>query len=101
MSAKEKSTFSHFFKEDAFTKELIDDASKKQVLDEAGVIKKEIIPEIIAAKEVSEDESSAHWQTLRAFFRNANNKDGLADDLSPVILSPLYTKAMVGTDFPV
>ena len=101
MSAKEKSTFSHFFKEDAFTKELIKETSNKQLSDEVGVIKKQIIPEIVAAKEASEDESTAHWQKLRAFFRNSNNSEGLSDNLSPVILSPLYTKAMVGTDFPV
>jgi ferredoxin len=101
MSAKEKSTFSHFFKEDAFTRELIKDAPDKPLSDEAGIIKKTVIPEIDIAKEISEDESTAYWQKLRAFFRNGNNAKGLPDDMSPVILSPLYTKAMVGSDFPV
>ena len=99
MSAKEKSTFSHFFKEDAFTKELIKDASKKQV-EEAGTIKKDAIPEILISKDVSEDESTSYWQSLRAFFRNGNNSEGLSDTLSPVILAPLYTKSLVGSEFP-
>ena len=81
MSAKEKSTFSHFFKEDAFTKELIEDVSKKQV-DEAGIIKKDRIPEILISKDVSEDESTSYWQSLRAFFRNGNSSESLSDNLS-------------------
>jgi len=101
MSAKGKSTFSHFFKEDAFTKELIKNVSNKQLLDEAGVIKKDTFPKIYPSQEVSEDEFNEFWQTLRAFFRNGNNTKGLSDELSPVILSPLYTKAMIGADFPV
>jgi ferredoxin len=99
MSAKEKSTFSHFFKEDAFTREVIKDVPKKYA-EEAGLIKKDIIPEILISKDVSEDESNAFWQSLRAFFRNGNSTEGLADDLSPVILAPLYTKSLVGSDFP-
>lgn len=99
MSAKEKSTFSHFFKEDAFTKELIKDVPRKRV-EEGGLIKKAIIPEILVSKDVSEDESNAFWQSLRAFFRNGNNAERLSDDLSPVILAPLYTKSLVGSDFP-
>ena len=55
MSAKEKSTFSHFFKEDAFTKELIKDGPKKQ-RQEAGLIKKEIVPEILVSKDVFQNE---------------------------------------------
>jgi len=101
MSAKEKSTFSHFFKEDSYTRELIKDVSNKQPLKEAVVIKKEIIPEISVSGDVSENESIAHWQALRAFFRNGNNALGLSEELSPVILSPLYTKGMIGADFPV
>ncbi|RLA17440.1 MAG: hypothetical protein DRQ62_14970, partial [Gammaproteobacteria bacterium] len=101
MSAKEKSTFSHFFKEDAFTKEIIKDAPDKHLSNEIGAIKKEVFPKIDLSEKGSEDESRAYWQKLRAFFRSGNNTDGIGEDFTPVMLSPLYTKAMVGAEFPV
>jgi ferredoxin len=101
MSATEKNTFSHFFKEDDFTNKLINDPSGQKILAAEEIIKKEIFPEITLSGEVSEEESTAYWQKLRVFFRNNNNSKGLADDLTPVILSPLYTRGMIGTDFPV
>ena len=101
MSAKEKSTFSHFFKEDVFTKEIIKDAPDKHLSNEIGAIKKEVFPKIDLSEKGSEDESRAYWQKLRAFFRSGNNTDGIGEDFTPVMLSPLYTKAMVGAEFPV
>ncbi len=121
MPTKETSTFSHFFREDAHLsagqagtiQDIINGQAGKQVLDKLGTANKKIIPKIATlrtatggepdgqAKEVSEDEFKAYWRTLRSFFRNANNHKGLTSDLSPVIMAPLFTNTLVGTDFPV
>lgn len=102
MPTKEKSTFSHFFKEDAETIQgVLSGTNGQQILDKVGTATKEVFPKISSSKEVSEDELNAQWRTLRSFFRNGNNSSKLADGLSPVIMAPLYTNKLVGTDFPV
>lgn len=102
MPTKEKSTFSHFFKEDAETIQgVLSGTNGQQILDKVGTATKEVFPKISNSKEVSEDELNAQWRTLRSFFRNGNNSSKLADGLSPVIMAPLYTNQLVGTDFPV
>ncbi len=102
MPIKEKSTFSHFFKEDAENvQDILNEGVDEQVVNQVGLVKKEEFPKINHSKEVTEDEFKAYWQGLRSFFRNGNNPLGLPEDLWPVIMSPLYTKNMVVTDFPV
>jgi ferredoxin len=101
MSTKEKSTFNHFFKEDAeIIQDVINGSNGKQVLDKIASDAREIFPKIPNAKEVTENEFKAEWRLLRSFFRNGGSGT-LSPDLSPVIMSPLYTKDVVGTDFPV
>ncbi len=102
MPKKEKSTFSHFFKEDAETvQDIIHGKSDPQNLNETGYVKKEEFPRLTKAGEVAEDEFKAHWRKLRSFFRNGNNLLGLPSGFSPAIMGSLQTKTMVGTDFPV
>jgi ferredoxin len=102
MPKKDKSTFSHFFKEDA---EVVQDIFNGQADQEptmtVGAPQKEVFPKIMNSEKATEDEFNAYWLKLRAFFRTANNVDGLASDLSPVMMAPLYTQSTVGADFPV
>ena len=101
MPTKEKSTFSHFFKEDAETIQgVLNGTNGLQILDKLGTATKEVFPKINPAKEVAEDAFTAQWRTLRSFFRNGNSNQNL-EELSPVIMAPLYTNKLVGTDFPV
>ncbi|MCF6352341.1 MAG: ferredoxin [Cyclobacteriaceae bacterium] len=116
MPTKETSTFSHFFKEDARLTDgqvntiqgILNGKADMQVLDKLGTANKKIMPKIAnarlpdgQAKEVSEDKFKEHWRMLRSFFRNANNHKELAEDLSPVIMAPLFTNTLIGSDFPV
>ncbi|PCJ27173.1 MAG: hypothetical protein COA97_04170 [Flavobacteriales bacterium] len=101
MPTKEKSTFSHFFKEDAETiQDIVKGTNGQQVIDKLGTATKEVFPKINPSKEVSEDEVNTKWRTLRSFFRNGNSEQNL-EGLSPVIMAPLYTSKLIGTDFPV
>jgi len=101
MSTIEKSTFNHFFKEDAeIIQDVIHGANGKQVLDKIASDAKEVFPKFLKSREVSKDEFNAEWRKLRSFFRNGET-GGLSQGLSPVIMSPLYTNTLVGTDFPV
>jgi len=101
MSIKEKSKFGHFFKEDS---EVIQDVIKGgngELIDKVGLVAKEVFPTINTKEKAPIDVFNAQWRTIRAFFRKGKNSQGLAEDLSPVITAPLYTKGVVGTDFPV
>ncbi len=102
MSKKEKSTFSHFFREDAqAVLNISNGESGQRAATQIGLAGKEEFPRIKTPVEVSEDAFKTQWQRLRSFFRNADNQQGLASDLWPVIMSPFFTKNMVGTNFPV
>jgi ferredoxin len=102
MSTIDKSTFNHFFNEDAdIIKGIISGDSDKKSSNKVAAVKKDAIPKIIRPKEIAEDEFKSHWKELRSFFRNSNNTTPLPKDLSPAIMAPLFTNKMVGTDFPV
>lgn len=102
MPTKKKSTFSHFFKEDAeHIQDIIRGTNGQQVVNKVGAATKEVFPKISTSKEVSEKEMTTKWRSLRSFFRSGKSREALADDLTPVIMSPLYTNTLVGTDFPV
>jgi len=102
MPTKEKSTFSHFFKDDAeIIQNIIEGTNGKQIIDKLGTATKEILPIINSPKTNSENEVSAQWKAIRSFFRSGKNTEGLSDHLTSVITSPLYTNKLVGSDFPV
>jgi ferredoxin len=101
MPKKEKSTFSHFFKEDAENiQDIIHPNTEEQVSNKVGLVNKEEFPKISPPKAISADELKVKWQNLRSFFRNANNVQGLSDDLWPVIMAPQQNEKMVAVDFP-
>jgi len=101
MPTNEKSTFSHFFKEDAdIIQSIIKGTEDKQPINNIGLAKN-IFPKISCHKEVSENEFVAQWRAIRSFFRSGKNASGLSKGMSPVIASPLYTDTLIGTDFPV
>jgi len=102
MSKKDKSTFGHFFKEDEkAVQEIFNGQTDQQSNVTVGAVKKEEFPKVSSADKANEDEFNAFWLRLRSFFRTAHNPQGLTDDLSPVIMAPLYTQTTVGSDFPV
>jgi len=102
MPAKEKSTFSHFFKEDAeVVQDIIYGGSSPQIAQNVGNPKKETFPTLHLAKKVKDEEFKQFWRRLRSFFRNANSTEELNAGFSPLLMAPLYTKNMIGTDYPV
>ncbi len=102
MATKEKSTFSHFFRENAEqVQSIVTNKNGQKNFQRNGFVGKEEYPKLKQPKEISEEDFKSQWQSLRSFFRNGNNTKGLSADLSPVIMAPLYTSAMVGADFPV
>jgi ferredoxin len=102
MSTIDKSTFNHFFNEDAeIIKGIISGDSDKKTNNKTDAVKKDLFPKIKRPKEISEEEFKSHWRELRSFFRNSNNTNRLPKDLFPAIMAPLFTNKMVGTDFPV
>ncbi len=69
MPKKEKSTFSHFFKEDAENiQDIIHADTDKQLSNEVGLAFKEEFPKINPSKEVTEDEFKSQWRKLRIIF---------------------------------
>ena len=101
MSNKDKSTFGHFFKEDdKAVQEIFNGQADQQPTDTVGAVKKEEFPRISGSAKAEEDEFNAYWLRLRSFFRTANNAEGLPNNLSPVVMAPLYTQTTVGSDFP-
>jgi len=102
MPAKEKSAFSRFFKEDAETvQDIIYEGNSPQVPVSVGPAHKEVYPKIATPEKIKDEELKARWRTLRSFFKNANNDGGLTPGLTPALIAPLYTKNMVGSDYPV
>ncbi|MCP4456544.1 MAG: ferredoxin [Cytophagales bacterium] len=102
MATKEKSTFSHFFKENAEqVQSIVTNKNGRDNSKKTGIMGKEEFPKLKQPKEISEEDFKSQWQSLRSFFRNGNNTEGLSADLAPVIMAPLYTGALVGADFPV
>lgn len=102
MPKKEKSTFSHFFKEDAENiQDIIHASTDEEISNKVGLAIKEEFPKINPPKEISAEESKVQWRSLRSFFRNANNTQGLRDGLWPVIMAPQQNERMVTVDFPV
>jgi ferredoxin len=102
MPKKDKSKFSHFFKEDAkAVQDIFKGQTDPQSLTTLEISKKEEFPIISSSTKASEDEFNAYWLRLRSFFRTANNAEGLTNDLTPVIMAPLYTQSKVVSDFPV
>ena len=102
MSAKEKSTFSQFFKEDAeVVQDIIYGQNGEQISAKVGTANKPVIPRIPKATTASEGEIIEHWKKLRSFFRNDMNEDGMLEGLKPIHMAPLYEKIVIGTDFPV
>ena len=92
MSKKEKSTFSHFFKEDAENiQDIINADTDKPLSKDIDLFVKEEFPRIKATKKVTEDELKVQWRKLRSFFRNSNNDQGLPDTLWPVMMAPFIT----------
>jgi ferredoxin len=102
MATKEKSTFSHFFKEDAeHIQDIIKGTNGQSVANKLGAASKEIFPRLNGVSEVSEAEITSKWRVLRSFFRSGISSEEFKGELSPVIMSPLYTDTLVGTEFPV
>jgi len=102
MSTKEKSTFSHFFKEDAeHIQDIIQGTNGQPVANKLGAATKEIFPKLTRKPAVTEAELTSKWRALRSFFRSGKSTEALAEDLSPAIMSPLYTDSMIGMEFPV
>lgn len=102
MAAKEKSTFSQFFKEDAeIVQDIIYGQNGEEITTKVGTANKPIVPKVPKVTTASEGEIIEYWKKLRSFFRNDMNADGLSEDLKPVHMAPLYEKIIIGTDFPV
>ncbi len=102
MSTKEKSTFSHFFKEDAeHIQDILQGTNGQPLANKLGAATKEIFPKINGGSEVSENEMTSKWRSLRSFFRSGISTEEFKGELSPVIMSPLYTNTLIGTEFPV
>ena len=102
MSAKEKSTFSQFFKEDAeVVQDIIYGQNGEEITAKVGKANKPVFPRMPKANKAPENEIISYWKELRSFFRNDLNKEGLPEDLKPIHMAPLYEKIIVGTDFPV
>ncbi len=102
MPAQEKSTFSHFFKEDAKTIKDIVFSSNGQMTtpDKVGGARQGALPRLPAPGEAPATEFARQWQQIRAFFRSSNNHQGLPGGFTPVILSPAYTRSMISADYP-
>lgn len=100
---KEKSTFSRFFREDAeVVHDLVFSGPDRPSTTAEGGARKEVLASIVKPpEEKDEDAVRESWKQLRAFFRNANNENGLPKDWRPALLAPLYTKDLVGVEFPV
>ena len=102
MAAKEKSTFSQFFKEDAeLVQDIIYGQNGQEISASVGTVNKPVVPQYPKITTASEGEIIEYWKKLRSFFRNDLNKDGIPEDLKPVHMAPLYEKIIIGTDFPV
>ena len=102
MTAKEKSTFSQFFKEDAeLVQDIIYGQNGEEIATKVGVANKPVVPKFPKVTTASEGEIIEYWKKLRSFFRNDKNDTGLPDNLKPVHMAPLYEKIIIGTDFPV
>ena len=102
MPSKEKSTFSHFFKEETKNSPNLKGGQNGQkVFNEVISGQKETFPKIRGTEKAAEEEFNVHWQRLMLFFRNSNNDRELPQDLSPAILAPNYIDNLVGSDFPV
>ena len=57
MPTKDKSTFGHFFKEDADPiKDVINAGNGKQIVNKVGTANKAVYPTISSSEEISEDE---------------------------------------------
>jgi len=102
MPAKEKSAFSRFFKEDAETvQDIIYGKNAPQVPVSVSTAHKEVFPKIATPGKIKEEELKAQWRTLRSFFKNANNHSERMPGLTPALMAPLYTKNLIGSDYPV
>ena len=101
MSKKDKSSFSHFFKENDETVQSILKGTEKEISQTVGLATKEEFPTLGTPIDLSDPERRAKWLELRSFFRKGNNDAGLPADFSPLILAPLYSKSFVAADYPV
>jgi ferredoxin len=101
MPSKNKSTFARFFKEDAeAVRDIVYSREEQPVFSKAGAVNKEVLPRMSRPKEMPAEMIKDHWKKLRSFFRNANSTDEV-NDLYPVMLSPLLTRSLITTDYPV
>jgi len=97
---KEKSGFSHFFKEDeVFIREVIQEAGKQPEVREEPV-KKDRVPVLPQATPAGETDRRAYWRSLRKFFTTGKG-GGISGTLQPVVLAPQLTRSLVGLEFPV
>ncbi|MEN8251156.1 MAG: ferredoxin [Bacteroidota bacterium] len=102
MAAKDKSSFSHFFKEDErLIKDVIKGPENIPAEDDAGVLNKKVLPKLITPVAAPKEELTARWQKVRSFYRHAIYREDLNSELAPLVLSSIYTQNVVGTDFPV
>jgi len=100
MSKTDKSTFSHFFKEDAVAVQDVIGAKDQKDNLNVNSVKPNELPRFIKGTQVSEDEFKSSWKDLRSFFRNGNKKKSISKELSPVLLSPLLNAQQIAGDYP-
>ncbi|MCB0666848.1 MAG: ferredoxin [Saprospiraceae bacterium] len=100
MPKEEKSSFSHFFREDA---KLVADVLHEEEGQDSTVRTPEIElikPFIKNGQTVSDDQVRLEWKKLRTFFRQGLADCKLSPDFRPAILAPAYTADLVAQDYP-
>lgn len=101
MPKEVKSSFSHFFREDAkLVADVLHEEERHDVSDEIQKVES-IIPFIPSSVPMPKDRLKNEWKNIRTFFRQGLPGHYLPPDFVPAILAPAYTKDLVVGDFPI
>lgn len=97
---KDKSGFSHFFKEDdIFIREVIQEITEQPVGSESAV-QVSTLPVLPELHPAADDDRRTYWRTLRKFF-STGESGGLKNGLYPVVMAPQLTRSLIGLEYPV
>ncbi len=101
MSNNDYSTFSQFFKKDAkLIKEVINPSPVEDGLNQKEIQESSILSIPFVKEPADEVNLVKKWQQIRSFYYNSDNTEGLSSDFIPVHLSPMFTKHLVASEYP-